>query len=312
MRSIKDYILLFLKGIGMGSADVVPGVSGGTIAFITGIYEELLISIKSFDITAIRLVFKGRFAEFWDHINGRFLLVLGSGIILSILSLARVIHYLLEHHPIQLWSFFFGLVIISAITVTREITKWDILVIGSGFLGIVLAYSITEASPASTPEGYLYIFFSGIIAICAMILPGISGSFVLLILGKYQFIIGALKDLNIMVLVVFALGCITGLLSFARLISWFMKKFHNMAIALLAGFMIGSLNKIWPWKEALTFRTSRTGEIVPLIQENILPNNYFSVTGESPQMLTALLFAAIGVLIVIIIEKMANYNRIKS
>ena len=312
MRSIKDYILLFLKGIAMGGADVVPGVSGGTIAFITGIYEELLFSIKSFDVTAIKLFLKGGFAEFWKHINGGFLLVLLSGIMLSILSLARVIHYFLEHHPIQLWSFFFGLIIISAIAVTREITKWNFLVIGFGILGIILAYLITEASPASTPDGYFYIFFSGVIAICAMILPGISGSFILLILGKYQFIIGALKDLNIMVLIVFALGCITGLLSFARLVSWFMKKFHNMAIALLAGFMIGSLNKIWPWKETITFRTDRTGELVPLIQKNILPNNYFPVTGDNPQMLTALLFAAIGVLIVIIIEKMANYNRIKS
>jgi putative membrane protein len=311
MRSVKDYILLFLKGIGMGGADVVPGVSGGTIAFITGIYEELLRSIKSFDTKAVQLVLRGRFSDFWKHINGGFLSVLLAGIILSILSLARIIHYFLEQHPIQLWSFFFGLIIISAITVTREITKWNYLIIGFGIVGIVTAYFITDAAPASTPEGYLYIFMSGAIAICAMILPGISGSFILLILGKYQFIISALKDLDIAVLVVFALGCITGLLSFARLISWFLNKYHNIAIALLAGFMIGSLNKIWPWKETITFRTDRTGDLVPLLQENILPNQYLAVTGESPQMLMALLFAAIGVLIVIIIEKIANYNRTK-
>ena len=306
MRSVKDYILLFLKGIGMGGADVVPGVSGGTLAFITWIYEEFLRSIKSFDSKAVQLLVTCKFSYFWEHINGSFLSVLLAGIILSILSLARIIHYFLEQHPIELWSFFFGLIIISAITVTREINKWNYVVIGAGIAGIVLAYFITDAAPASTPECYLYIFFAGAIAICAMILPGISGSFILLILGKYQFIISALKDLDVGILVVFALGCITGLLSFARLISWFLNKYRNMAIALLAGFMIGSLNKIWPWKETITFRTDRAGDLVPLVQENILPHKYYAVTGESPQMLMALLFVAIGILIVIIIEKISN------
>lgn len=309
MRTIRDNILLFLKGIGMGGADVVPGVSGGTIAFITGIYEELLNSIKSFNLDAVQLLIGGKFAMFWKHINGPFLSLVLSGILVSVLSLARVIHHFLEHHPIELWSFFFGLIVISAIAVTREIRKWTIAVVASGIAGIVVAYFITATTPASTPDGAVYVFISGAIAICAMILPGISGSFILLILGKYEYIIAAIKDLDIATLSVFALGCVAGLLSFSRLISWFLKKYHNIAIATLGGFMIGSLNKIWPWKETVSFRTNTAGEVVPLIQQNILPTEYMSKTGESPQMLTALLFAAIGVLIVIIIEKIANTYR---
>lgn len=308
MRTIKDYILLFLKGVGMGGADVVPGVSGGTIAFITGIYEELLNSIKSFDKEAIQLLFKGNFAALWQHINGNFLITLFAGIILSIVSLARLIHYLLNNHPIQLWSFFFGLIVISALLVSREIKKWKFLVVLFGIIGIAVAYFITGATPSTTPEGHIFIFLSGAIAICAMILPGISGSFILLILGKYEFIITAIKDANLLVIAVFGIGCVVGLLSFSRLVSWLLSKYHDIMIAVLAGFMIGSLNKIWPWKETLSNRLNSKGEVVPLIQKNLWPTEYMERVGE-PEALLALLFFGIGILLIIGIERIAQLIR---
>ncbi len=306
MNKLKDYLLLFLKGVGMGGADVVPGVSGGTIAFITGIYETLLDSIRSIDKNAIQLILKGKFQLFWQHINGPFLITLFSGILISIFSLVKLIHYLLEHHPIQLWSFFFGLIIISAILVLKEIKKWNAGIIIAGIIGIAVAYFITSATPATSPDNYAFIFLSGAIAICAMILPGISGSFILLILGKYEFIITAAKDFRIDIIAVFALGCVLGLLSFSRLISWLLKKYHCISISVLAGFMIGSLNKIWPWKQTLMTKMNRGGEIVPLIQKNLLPDQYQKITGNNPYFLQALLFLALGILIVVAIEKIAS------
>lgn len=310
MRNVKDYILLFLKGMGMGGADVVPGVSGGTIAFITGIYEELLNSIKSIDKNAIQLLLGGKITALWKHINGKFLITLFSGIFVSVFSLAKLIHYLLNNHPIQLWSFFLGLIIISSLLVSREINRWKTQVVISGIAGILIAYFITEATPATTPDNYLFIFLSGAIAICAMILPGISGSFILLILGKYEFIIESIKDVNILVIVVFGLGCVVGLLSFSRLVSWLLNKYHDITIAILAGFMIGSLNKIWPWKETLSTRLNNKGEFVPLVQKNIWPTEYMEKVGE-PLVLQAILFCSIGILLIIGIEKIAGLSKQK-
>ncbi len=291
----------------MGGADVVPGVSGGTIAFITGIYQELLDSIKSIDTTALQLLISRKFADFWSHINGKFLLTLFSGIFLSILSLARLLHYVLNHHPIQLWSFFFGLIIISAILVTRQIKRWNIIIVFAGIFGIAVAWLITSATPSTTPDNYFFVFLSGAIAICAMILPGISGSFILLILGKYEFIIGAVKDLNILVILVFAIGCALGLLSFSRLVSWLLHKYHDATVAVLAGFMLGSLNKIWPWKETLSSRINSKGETVPLLQQNLWPTEYMEQVGE-PKIIEAILFFAVGILLIIVIEKVAQYT----
>ncbi len=311
MRKTRDYILLFLKGMGMGSADVVPGVSGGTIAFITGIYEELLNSIKSFDKAAIQLLASRRIAEFWNHINGTFLVTLLGGILLSILSLAKLIHYLLNHHPIQLWSFFFGLIIISALMVTKEIRQWSVIVVVSGITGIVAAWFITSATPAATPDNYFFIFISGAIAICAMILPGISGSFILLIMGKYEFIIGAVKDLDLPVIAVFAVGCAVGLLSFSRLVSWFLHHYHDFTVALLAGFMIGSLNKIWPWKEPVLSSAQVNEKAELLFEKNIWPTEYMQKIGD-PLVIQAILFFAVGMFLIIAIEKIAQLNKHKS
>ncbi|MFP4094024.1 MAG: DUF368 domain-containing protein [Cyclobacteriaceae bacterium] len=305
MQIFRHYFQLFLKGVAMGGADVVPGVSGGTIAFITGIYGKLLDSIKSVDIEALRLLFRFRWQALWQHINGSFLLVLLSGIALSIITLAKLIHFLMENYPIQLWSFFFGLIIIAAVSVSRAISRWNTASIVSGLIGIAIAYFITLATPAETPESAWFIFFSGALAICAMILPGISGSFILLILGKYTFILEAINERDLLVIATFGLGCIVGLLSFARVISWLLDKYHNVAVALLAGFMIGSLNKIWPWKEVVSTSLNSKGEVVPLVTENVWPTEYLQITGAQPHLWQAIVFMLLGILLVVGLEQFA-------
>lgn len=289
----------------MGGADVVPGVSGGTIAFISGIYEELLESIKAINLPNLKFLLKGQFKVFWQAINGNFLLVLFSGILISIKSLAALLIYLKETYPIQLWSFFWGLILISSVVVLRQITKWRWTVIVSGIIGIILAVLVTSLTPAHTSNSYLMIILSGILGISAMILPGISGAFILLILGKYEFILTALNELNLTVIGLFIFGCIIGLVSFVRVISWLLSKYHNMAVALLAGFMMGSLNKLWPWKETLEYRLDAHGNQVPFVDINILPNEYFAATGDDPVVIQAMLFMAIGFFIIVIIEKIA-------
>lgn len=312
MRTIRQNAILFLKGIGMGAADVVPGVSGGTIAFITGIYEELINSIKSVDGNAIKLLFSGNIKSFWVKINGSFLLVLLTGIIVSMLSLAKLIIYLLEYHPIPLWSFFFGLILVSAFIVVREVKKFRFQVVLTGIAGLAIAYLITTATPAETPQALWFIFLAGCIAISAMILPGISGSFILLILAKYQFIIESLSTFNLPVILVFILGCIVGLATFSRIISWIFNHYHDLTVALLAGFMIGSLNKVWPWKEVVSYRINSSGEQVPSITRSISPGTYFETTGENPLLLEAVFYAALGFMIVVGLEKFADYfkNRV--
>ena len=305
MRNFKDNILLFLKGLAMGGADVVPGVSGGTIAFISGIYEELLTSIKAVNLANLRLLLKGQFKEFWQAINGNFLFILFSGILISIKSLAALLLHLKETYPIQLWSFFWGLIMISSVVVLRQITKWRWTVIVSGIVGVVLAVMVTSITPAQTSDSYFMIILSGMLGISAMILPGISGAFILLILGKYEFILTALSELNFLVIGLFLLGCIIGLVSFVRVVSWLLSKYHNMAVALLAGFMMGSLNKLWPWKETLEYRLDSHGNQVPFVDINVMPNKYFEVTGNDPDVIQAILFMAIGFFIIVLIEKIA-------
>ena len=305
MKKLKDYLLLYLKGIAMGSADVVPGVSGGTIAFITGIYETLLNSIKAIDREA--LVYLGSFdvKGFWKHVNGSFLITLAFGIATSVLSLAKIITDLLASHPIQLWSFFFGLIIISALIILREIKKCSFSIMLAILVGVVVAYYITSATPAETPEASWFLFIAGAFAICATILPGISGSFILLLFGKYEYVLTAIKEMSIMDLLFFGLGCIFGILSFARLVSWLFKKYHDITIGVLIGFMIGSLNKVWPWKETVETFLDRHNEIKPLYQVNILPNQYLSKSGEEPFFIQAIGFAAVGFLVVLLIDRVA-------
>lgn len=271
-RTLKDYGLLVLKGIGMGAADVVPGVSGGTIAFIVGIYEELLNSIKSINGTNLKLLFTGKVAAFWKAINANFLLSIVAGIAISIFSLAKIITWLLTDHPILVWSFFFGLVLASVWFVSKDIRKWDWKTVICYIIGIVIAYYITVATPAETPTNLFFIFLCGAIAICAMILPGISGSFILVLLGKYFYIMEAVKTFNILVMIVFVCGAAIGITSFSRVLSYALRRFHDTTIAVLAGFMLGSLNKVWPWKETIETYVDSHGDIQPLVEANIMPN----------------------------------------
>ncbi len=310
MRNFKENILLFSKGIAMGAADVVPGVSGGTIAFISGIYEELLSSIRSVNGKAFQLLASFKIAGFWKHINGNFLVVLLAGIGTSILSLSRVILYLLTSYPEQLWSFFFGLVVASAIVVSKKIERWNMGVVIAGIIGIATAYYITVASPTETPTELWFIFLSGALAICAMILPGISGSFILVLLGKYEYILGAVKDLRISTIITFGIGCITGILAFSHVLNWMLKKYYNVTVALLTGFMIGSLNKVWPWKQVVSTYTDRHGEIKPLLEQNISPLNYLEITGKEPHLLACLFLAIIGFLSVYLLEKISNRKEV--
>ncbi len=301
-RKTNEYLLLTLKGMAMGAADVVPGVSGGTIALITGIYEELIFSIKSINLKALKLLFTGKGAAFWKAINGNFLMSVLLGIGISIFSLARGLTYLLQHYPILVWSFFFGLIIASAIYVARTIKSWNAGAVTAGIAGIAIAYLITEISPTEANPTWIYIFFSGVIAICAMILPGISGSFILVLLGMYPFILGAVGDLNIPVLLVFVAGAAIGIIAFSNFLSWLLKKFHTLTIALLSGFMVGSLNKIWPWKEVTESFIDRHGEVRPLTERNILPGTYATLTGNESWLLGAILFLIAGFVLIFAIE----------
>ncbi len=305
-RTAKEYSLITLKGIAMGAADVIPGVSGGTIAFITGIYEELINSIKSVNLSAIKLLFTGKFIEFWKAVNGNFLLSLFTGIAISIISLAKGLKYLLDHYPILVWSFFFGLVVASAIYVARTIPKWNWPTVASGIMGIIIAYFITVITPAEANTTYWFIFLSGAIAICAMILPGISGSFILVLLGMYKFILEAVGNFELAIILTFMAGAAVGIISFSNVLSWLLKKYHNLTIALLAGFMIGSLNKVWPWKEVVETFTDRHGEIKPLIEENILPATYEQLTGNQAFLTGAIVLAVLGFALIFVIENIAN------
>jgi len=311
LKKPADYILLYLKGIAMGTADVIPGVSGGTVAFISGIYDELLHSIKAIDGEAFRLLFKLKLKDFWVKINGNFLATLFAGIVTSLLSLAKLMTYLLTHHPILIWSFFFGLILVAAPLVLREIKRWSVNAIISFVVGIVTAYYITVVTPTESPNNLLFIFFSGALAICAMILPGISGAFILLLIGKYQYMITALIEFNIPIVLVFVAGCAVGILSFSRLLSWVLDHYHSVAVALLAGFMLGSLNKVWPWREVKEYATNSKGEQISVFDQSIWPGNYFEVTGKDPLLLQAILLMALGVFIVILIERIATRLKLK-
>ena len=302
IKKIRNYPLLILKGMAMGAADVVPGVSGGTIALIAGIYEELIFSIKSINLKALKLLFEGKLAAFWKTINGNFLLSVLLGIVISIFSLSKGLTFLLHHYPILVWSFFFGLIVASAIYVARTIKTWNAGAVIAGIAGIVIAYFITVISPTEANTSWIYIFFSGVIAICAMILPGISGSFILVLLGMYQFILGAVVDLNIPVLLVFVAGAAIGIIGFSNVLSWLLKKFHTLTIALLSGFMVGSLNKIWPWKEVTESFIARHGDVTPLAERNILPGTYETLTGNESLLWGAFFFLVDGFVLIFVIE----------
>lgn len=301
-RKVKDYIVIGLKGMAMGAADVVPGVSGGTIAFISGIYEELLGSISNVNLGLFKTLKNEGFKIAWKQLNGNFLLSLFIGIFISILSLAKAIKYLLENEPILLWSFFFGLVLASIIYIAKQISKWNFISIIILVLGAFLAYYITTLNPlVSESSSSFYIFFAGAIAICAMILPGISGSFILVLLGAYKPVLGALNDKDFKTIFTFIAGAVIGLLSFSKVLKWLFANYKNYTLAALTGFIMGSLNKIWPWKETLTWRVNSHGVKVPFNQQSVTP---FSFDGDA-ELSIAIVLAIVGFLLILLIEKLA-------
>ncbi|GAB3227469.1 DUF368 domain-containing protein [Algoriphagus aestuariicola] len=305
MRSIKKYALTYLKGMAMGAADIVPGVSGGSIALIAGIYQELLNSINSFSVDNLKLLTRFELTKFFKAVNGKFLLSLLLGILTSVFALSSVITYLMANHPIPLWSFFSGLILVSAFLILKDIRRWHLGVVLAVLVGALIAWWVTNLPPTTTPDAIWFTFLSGSIAICAMILPGISGSFILLILGQYESILQAVKDRNVLKLAVFAAGCAVGILTFSRVVSWLLKKYHSVTIGLLSGFMLGSVNELWPWKLVTAWRTSSTGEQKPFLDENVLPGNYMELVGQEPQVLAAITAFAFGIILVLLIEWLA-------
>ncbi|NJN15175.1 MAG: DUF368 domain-containing protein [Oscillochloris sp.] len=288
-------IRLFFTGFAMGIADLIPGVSGGTMAFILGIYEQLLGAIKSFNLNLLRLIAKLQWREALGQIPWRFLIPLGFGLAAAVLSMARLMQYLLENQPVYLFSFFFGLIIASILAVGLTV-NWRPTALVSLLIGTIAAYIIVGLVPLNMPNDPVTLFFSGAIAIMAMILPGISGSFILLILGQYAYVLNAVSDLNLLVVLPVAAGAVVGLLGFARVLSWLLNHYHDVTVAALVGFMAGSLRKIWPWKEVLETMVDRHGEIVPIRERNILPDF------AGPEVWIALGLAIIGFLLLSFID----------
>lgn len=301
-----NYVITFLKGIAMGAADVVPGVSGGTIAFITGIYDTLLESIRRINPNLISHWRKyGALATF-QHINGGFLLALLGGILTSIVSLAKFISWLLETHPIPTWSFFFGLIVVSVWHMLQQIeqrsfSRWLAMI-----LGIILAYTITVLNPIEMEITHLNMVIAGSIAICAMILPGISGSFILLLLGMYTPILNAVKALQVDILSLFLLGCIIGITSFSHLLSWLLKHYRDITLTFLTGLMLGTLPKIWPWKQTISWRINSHGEQIPVEQHNLSPFDYEQVTAQPTQLGIAIVCMLCAIILVLGLEKLAT------
>lgn len=297
------HVFVVLKGMAMGAADIVPGVSGGTIAFITGIYEELINSINNCDLSALRKLFKEGFGAFWKHINGTFLVTLILGVGISLVSLANVISYLLEAHPVLIWSFFFGLIIASVWLVGKSITKWSPGAALALVTGIAVAFYLSSLTNVAHVEGDWFIFVSGMIAICAMILPGISGSFILVMLGSYHKVLGAIKDKDLMLIALFGAGCVIGLLAFSKVLKFLFSRFKNVTIALLTGFMIGALYKVWPWKNKVgdTPLVVNSDGKEDYLMTNVFPNGF---EGEA-QIGLAIACAVGGLLLIIILERFA-------
>lgn len=290
----------------MGAADVVPGVSGGTIAFITGIYDTLLESIRRVNPSLFSKWRKEGFAAVWTHVNGTFLCSLLAGILTAILTLAKAVSYALTEHPVIIWAFFFGLIVASAIHMIKQVERWAIGEIALAIGGALFAYGITVANPITLEFSMLTVFIAGSIAICAMILPGISGSFILLLLGMYAPVLDAVKDFNLPILALFALGCVVGILSFSHVLSWLLNNYRSLTIAFLTGLLIGALGKVWPWKEAISFRVNSSGEKVPLVEKVLSPSAFEAATGQPSQLMIAIVMMIVGFGIVIGLEKVSE------
>ncbi|MBN1184424.1 MAG: DUF368 domain-containing protein [Bacteroidales bacterium] len=304
---MKKYITLFFKGIGVGAANVIPGVSGGTIALITGIFEKLINSIKSFDIKAIKLLFKGKFKEFAQHVNLFFLIAVFGGAVLSIATLAKVLEYLFANYPVYVWSFFFGLILASVYFVGRTISRWNVSVLISFIVGTAIAVAISLMNTASENEAMYYLFICGIVAVCSMILPGLSGSFVLVLMGNYELVmIKAVNEVRLNVLLPVIAGAAFGLLAFSHILSWLYRKFKDQTIAILTGFILGSLAILWPWKDPIyktddlgNFITKDSGEYIIQGYQRLMPESF------NQEVLLAIAFLIVGIATIWMTEKLA-------
>lgn len=330
-RRLKDYLFISLKGVAMGAADAVPGVSGGTIAFISGIYEELVTTISNVNFSLFKTLKKEGILPFWKQLNGNFLLALLTGIIISFISFMRLAKFLLEEHPVLIWSFFFGLIIASIYFVGKQIKKWSSSTIIALIAGAVIAFYITGLPSLASNTNSYFLFIAGAIAICAMILPGISGSFILVILGAYKTLSDAFHDFDIKKIALFASGAVVGLLSFSRVLKWLFKNYHNLTLALLTGFILGSLNKVWPYKKTLKVMEDTTGNIVDfetvsnfgtlgiyqksiqnfdsykmVIEQSISPSYYAEINQVNAQLPPAIGLMVVGFLTIFILEKVGN------
>lgn len=308
-RNLKDYVGLSLRGMAMGASDIVPGVSGGTMALILGIYEELIDSIRMIGRPALwRAAVRFKIKELFEIVNWQFLLAVGIGILMAILILARPLEWMLVNQPVYLWSFFFGLVVASAYTVSKRIPKWNLKLFLTLLFGTVAAFIIVGLVPAKTPDTWWFLFLSGAIASCAMILPGLSGAFLLFILGKYATILGAVNNRELLPLFFVAAGAAVGLVTFAQVLSWLFKRHHDYTIAVLIGLMLGSLRKLWAWKEDVAWLLDEAGEFIldshgeiqVIKQINILPD--VSTTTGITETGLAVGLAVMGAVLVLLID----------
>lgn len=311
-RTLKDYFGIVLRGILMGSADIVPGVSGGTMAFILGIYEELIDSIRTIGRPEfLQAVFRFRIKEIFQILNWKFLAALATGIFIAILTLAKLLESLLENQPVFLWSFFFGLVLASVLVVSKRIAAWNLPLVVTLALGALGAYILVGLVPAQTPNAWWFLLISGAVASCAMILPGISGAFLLVLLGKYQYVLSAVNDRDIVTVALVGIGAVLGLVTFAQVLGWLFKKHHDLTVAALMGLMVGSLRKIWPWKEEVDWLRDAAGQIILnsdghriVVKElNILPD--FGSSAGLTQLGIAIGLALLGFVVVIAIDRLA-------
>ncbi|WP_017444935.1 DUF368 domain-containing protein [Gayadomonas joobiniege] len=304
-RSKLEYFILLLKGMAMGAADVVPGVSGGTIAFISGIYDELIGSLNKLGFAAVGILFKQGFKAFWQHINGNFLVAVFGGILISLKTFAAVILVLLHSQPLLVWGFFSGLILASIYLLVKSSARWRMQEWLALLTGSLFVYWISISRPSQLSGEPWIMFLGGFVAICAMILPGISGSFILLLVGLYPLFIIAIDQLDLLILAAFGLGAISGLLVFSKFLSWLLKTYHNLTIALLTGFLIGSLNVTWPWKQTLETFVNRHGEEVPLIQQNISPFTFTDLTGTDHRLVMVIFMFLLGIGLIVGLEKAA-------
>ncbi len=294
---MKAFIYNILKGIAMGAANVIPGVSGGTIALLTNIFERLVDSIKSFNLKAFKLLFKGKFKDFSAHTDFRFLISLLLGIVIAIFTLAKLLEFLFEKYPILVWAFFFGLILASVYFIGKRVDKWILSVIVTGLIGAAIAVVITVLNPAQENDAIWYVFICGMVAACSMILPGLSGSFILILMGNYQLVwIESVNNLDMKILIPLVLGAGFGLLGFSYLLSWVFKRFKDQTLSLLTGFIIGSLTVLWPWKETITEAQQ------PVKQILILPDP----SEHSHYFWFSIALMVIGFLSIWILEKIAG------